>query len=255
MEVSQQSYLHPCVAHRGWSGGAPENTLAAFRLAMSEPSVQWIELDVHLSKDEVPVVIHDATLNRTTNAKGKVRDKTAQELSAVDAGRWFHPIYEGEPVPALEQVLKLAAGRCRLNIELKEGGLDKDLLAKNVTELLRSYRIEQEAVITSFDPELIVAARRHLPEVCTGLIVDKRSPRLVERLRALGADVLSIDYRRLNAALLRDAEEAGIRIMAWTVNDRRELAKLAAMPQAFQICTNYPDRWLQAVRQGADSRR
>ncbi|WP_019004119.1 glycerophosphodiester phosphodiesterase [Cohnella laeviribosi] len=254
MEPWQRAFLHPCVAHRGWSGGAPENTMAAFRLAISEPAVHWLELDVHLSKDDVPVVIHDSTLNRTTNDKGRVRDRTARELSRVDAGSWFHPVYAGEPVPVLEQVLALAAGRCRLNIELKEDGPDKDRLARNVTQLIRRYCLERDVVITSFDPALIAAAKKHLPVVETGLIVDKRSARLMDKLRSLGASNLSIEYRSVNASLLKEAEAAGIRIMAWTVNDRRDLSRLVAMPQPFQICTNYPDRWLAAVQEGAGSR-
>src|SRR5690554_7738935 len=107
------------VAHRGWSGAAPENTMAAFRLAMLDLRISWIELDVQLSKDGVPVVIHDYKLRRTTGALGAVKDYTYEQLSKLDNGSWFSPEFSSERIPTLEQVLKEAKGRIHLNIELK----------------------------------------------------------------------------------------------------------------------------------------
>jgi len=107
---------NPCCAHRGASGLAPENTMAAMKRALAFPFVEWIELDVQLSKDGVPVVIHDDTVDRTTDRKGRVADFTAAELQAMDAGSRFSPAFRGEPVPTLEQVLELTAGECRLDI-------------------------------------------------------------------------------------------------------------------------------------------
>jgi len=250
MVPTSRAERHPCVAHRGWSGGAPENTLAAFRLALSEPSVYWIELDVHLSKDEVPVVIHDGTLNRTTNAKGKVSERTAFELSKLDAGSWFHPFYAGEPIPTLAQVLSLVYGRSCLNIELKEDAQEGGLLVRRVVELVRAYRMENAVVITSFDRKLIEQTKRWAPEFRTGLITDKKPKDLVRQLQTLKASVLSIDYRHVTPRLLADTAAANIGVMAWTVNQPGDLKRLANMPEPFQICTNYPDRWLAAVAKG-----
>lgn len=250
MIATSRAALHPCVAHRGWSGGAPENTLAAFRLALSEPNVYWIELDVHLSKDEIPVVIHDGTLNRTTNAKGKVSERTALQLSQVDAGSWFHPFYAGEPVPTLEQVLSLVYGRSCLNIELKEDAKEGGLLVRRVVELVRAYRMENSVVITSFDRRLIEQTKQWAPEFRTGLITDKKPRDLVSQLQSLGASVLSIDYRQVTPQLLADTAAANIGVMAWTVNQPGDLARLTTMPDFFQICTNYPDRWMAAVAKG-----
>ncbi|CAM3992745.1 glycerophosphodiester phosphodiesterase family protein [Cohnella lubricantis] len=250
MAPTSRAALHPCVAHRGWSGGAPENTLAAFRLALSEPSVYWIELDVHLSKDEVPVVIHDGTLNRTTNGKGKVSERTALQLSQLDAGSWFHPIYAGEPIPTLAQVMSLVYGRACLNIELKEDAQEGGLLVRRVVELVRAYRMESAVVITSFDRRLIEQAKKQAPEFRTGLITDKKPKDLIPQLQSLGASVLSIDYRLVTPKLLAETATASIGVMAWTVNQPGDLARLASMPEPFQICTNYPDRWLAAVAKG-----
>jgi len=248
--ANERAHLHPCVAHRGWSGGAPENTLAAFRLALSMPEVRWLELDVHLSKDEVPVVIHDAKLNRTTNGRGKVAEQTAAELTQLDAGGWFHPIYAGEKIPTLEEVLSLACGRCRLNIELKDGARDGKLLVSRTLGLIRSYRMEADVVITSFNAALLKEVKRVAPEFATGLILDYRPKDPVRLLQPLGASMLSLQYDLLSAPLLAETANAGIRVMAWTVNDPNALARLTAMPQPFLVCTNYPDRWLAAVKEG-----
>ncbi|MBW7460591.1 glycerophosphodiester phosphodiesterase, partial [Paenibacillus sepulcri] len=91
--------LNPCVAHRGASGLAPENTMAAFQKAMSFPFIQWIELDVQLSRGGTPIVIHDSTLNRTTSGAGPVGDFTTTQLSRMDAGKWFSKAFAGERVP------------------------------------------------------------------------------------------------------------------------------------------------------------
>jgi glycerophosphoryl diester phosphodiesterase len=256
MPVFDRAYLHPCVAHRGWSGKAPENTMAAFRLALAEPAVEWMELDVQLSRDEVPVVIHDETLQRTTNGKGRVRDWTARELSRLDAGSWFHPDFAGETVPTLEQVLELARGRCRLNIELKTEGTERaygERLARHVTDMLKSMRLERDVVITSFDPRCLRAVRRFAPDIRTGLIAFKRKPDLVRFLRALGASFLSIAFRRLHPALLDECAQHEVDVMVWTVNRPGDIARLTAMPDSFLLCTNHPDRWLAAVREQVEA--
>jgi glycerophosphoryl diester phosphodiesterase len=241
--------LHPCVAHRGFSGLAPENTLAAFRLAMSQPFVQWIELDVHLSRDDVPVVIHDGTLKRTTNGHGRVREKTADELGRLDAGSWFHPSFASEGVPTLAQVLALTAGRCRLNVELKGDDADYDLLARKAVDVILSFQLEQDTVITSFKPELLLSVRNYFPAMKVGLIVEDRHLDIVSRLKAIGATNLSIDFRYLNAELLRQTAEASIQLMAWTVNSTGDLRRLAKRPEPFQLCTNYPNRWLAVIKE------
>jgi len=245
---------HACVAHRGWSGKAPENTLAAFRMALSEPSIRWIELDVRLSKDGVPVVIHDPTLSRTTDGRGRVADRTARELARLDAGGWFHPSFAGEPVPQLEEVLALAAGRCRLNIELKTDETERDAierLARVTADVLKAMRLTEEVVVTSADPVCLGDLRWHAPDLRIGLVAKTYVPALAGILRKRGMSFLSLAHRRLNAVALAECARHGVDVMAWTVNRPRDLARLAAMPEPFLLCTNHPDRWLAAVRRHA----
>jgi glycerophosphoryl diester phosphodiesterase len=250
MDETTRVLRHPCVAHRGFSGQAPENTLAAFRLAMSQPYVQWIELDVHLSRDHVPVVIHDPTLKRTTNGIGRVGEKTAAELGSLDAGSWFHPSFASEGVPTLAEVLALTAGRCRLNVELKGDDADPEQLTRATIDVIRSHQLAHDTIITSFHPELLLSVRNYFPTMRTGLIIEDCPTDLVSMLTSMGASNLSIGFRQLNAKLLQQTADASINVMAWTVNSLDDLRRLANRPEPFQLCTNYPDRWQTVMKEG-----
>lgn len=244
----EREILHPCVAHRGWSGRAPENTMAAFELALQEPAVKWMELDVHLSRDQVPVVIHDPTLKRTTGAKARVSSMTAEQLKQLDAGSWFSPKFAGERIPTLGQVLELAAGRCCLNIEIKGEDSAPSLIVKRVLEDVRRRLMQHHVIVTSFRPEVLKAVREQSRSVRTGLIIDDHPPHLIRTVQSLGCSLLSIGFRHLTEKLLHQAAEAGIAVMAWTPNQPTELNRLVRRPEPIMICTNHPDRWLTAIR-------
>jgi glycerophosphoryl diester phosphodiesterase len=218
-------------------------------MALSQPQVSWIELDVHLSRDDVPVVIHDGTLKRTTNGAGRVIDYTAEELGRLDAGSWFHPSFSAEGVPTLAEVLALTAGKCRLNVELKGDDADHDLLARRAVEVIRAQGREGEIIVTSFNADIVRAVRRHSSRLRTGFIIDARPADLVETLIAMDASYLSIGFRHIDLRLLKQAAAASIDVMAWTVNSVSDLRRLADRPEPFQLCTNYPDRWLTAVKE------
>ncbi|MBJ6359825.1 glycerophosphodiester phosphodiesterase [Paenibacillus sp. GCM10012307] len=236
-----------CVAHRGASGEAPENTLIAARHAMAYPFVQWMEIDVQLSKDQIPVVIHDDRLSRTTNGKGKVADYTAEELAKLDAGRWFGRSFEGEPVPTLEQLLMATAGRCRLNIELKTLSGKYPGIEQKVVELLYKYNLQFDTVITSFEPDALYNVKKISPEMTTGLIIDASPSQLIAELNRLQAAFLSIGYTQITPQRLQEWHQAGLTVMAWTVNDALAMRRLMQMDGSLMICTNYPDRYARAL--------
>ncbi|GGG15663.1 glycerophosphodiester phosphodiesterase [Paenibacillus abyssi] len=236
-----------CVAHRGASGEAPENTMAAIHLAMASPLVQWIEIDVQLTKDGIPVLIHDDTVNRTTNGKGRVADYTLAELKRLDAGRWFGRSFAGETIPTLEQVLEATVGRCRLNVELKTYGGRYPELEKKVVELLYKWNLQHDTVITSFDTASLRKVRGLSHEIMTGLIIDGAPASLIDDLRRLDARFLSIGYRHVNAARMAAFNEACIQVMAWTINDQAIMTRVAGISPKLMICTNYPERWEKAV--------
>ncbi|MBP3962100.1 glycerophosphodiester phosphodiesterase [Paenibacillus lignilyticus] len=238
--------LNPCVAHRGASGLAPENTMAAFREALSFPFVQWIELDVQMSKDGIPVVIHDDSLRRTARVAGRVHEFTAEQLGKMDAGSWFDKSFAGEGIPTLQQVADATIGRCRLNVELKTYGGRYPGMEKKVVELLYQNGLQHDAVITSFDREALRTVRELSKEVRTGLILDASPWTLVTDLERLGANFLSVGYTRVTDQLLASLRAARVDVMAWTVNDAPMMKRLAALDSALMICTNYPDRFAQA---------
>lgn len=237
---------HLCVAHRGFSGIAPENTLAAFRLALEQSFVHWIELDVQLSKDGVPVVIHDFTLERTTNGTGRIKDSDWKELQQLDAGSWKNAECLGEKIPTLAQVLDLCHGRVSLNIELKTTGDMYPGLEKAVLREIMMREMQNEVVLTSFDRSALRRTKELNPEIRTGLIIDARPDDLAKQLEKLQCSFLSIGYPHLDRYLLRDLTKRGITVMAWTVDDCRIMRRLSALHPDLMICTNWPDRWEQA---------
>ncbi|OPA81105.1 glycerophosphodiester phosphodiesterase [Paenibacillus selenitireducens] len=239
-----------CVAHRGWSAKAPENTLAAIRLAMSEPYVQWLEVDVQLSKDGVPVIIHDFSLERTTNGRGLVREKTFAELRELDAGSWFSKTYAGESIPTLEEVLNATVGRLRLNIELKTVGDMYPGLEEKVIDHVYRYTLQHDVCLTSFEPKVVQRLKKLAPQLRVGLIYESPSEDYVGICRALGADFLSLDYKWFNQRNTAELYHHGIGMMAWTCNHTKDIIHTASLHPDLMICTNYPDRWREALGEG-----
>src|SRR5512135_624414 len=139
------------VAHRGSSGSAPENTLAAFRMAI-DAGVDMIELDVRMTRDYHLVVHHDRRLERTTNGRGLVWEKTLQELKFLDAGSWYAPRFRGETIPTLREVMDMLPAHVGLNIEVKTDGDPRknQALEESCVLLIRERRFEKRTILSSF---------------------------------------------------------------------------------------------------------
>jgi glycerophosphoryl diester phosphodiesterase len=231
------------VAHRGGSADAPENTLAAFRTAIAH-GVTVAECDVHLSADGAVAVIHDPTLDRTTNGVGPVAAKTLAELRALDAGAWMSPAFAGERIPELRELLALAAGRLTLLVELKAG----DGLEERVTTLLASER-RDDVVLTSFDPERLARAKTLLPTVPTMLLGRRRAhgpPVLIETAVELEAAAVGVEQEGIDGPFVVAAHGAGLGVFAWTVNDADAARRLAALG-VDGLITDQPDRIVAAL--------
>lgn len=235
--------MNPCVAHRGWSGDAPENTLAAIALAAADPDISMIEIDVQLSRDGVPVVIHDHYLERTTNGSGQVKDFTADELRRLDAGSWFSAAFAGQTIPLFGEVLQLIQDKKLLDVEIKTlPGLYPGLEEK-VVELIRQFDMQDQVVLTSFDHCAVAKAKALAPEIKAGPLVYGRPLKPVEMVEDLGGSVLAIDYEYLTAEMAQAMHDRGIQVVAWTVNSLPDIRAVAALHPAIQICTNYPQNW------------
>lgn len=235
---------NPCIAHRGWSGKAPENTLAAIELALRDPQVDGIEVDVQLTKDGVPVIIHDFTLERTTNGTGKVGEHLHSELAKLDAGSWFSSEFAGETIPTLEQLLITGKGKKYLNLELKKTTNLYPQLEEVVIELVRKHRMQDQVLVTSFDHFSIQKVKTLAPELKAGPIISGNLLLLPEQLTLMHADMVSMDYEFLSTALVDQLIATQIEIMAWTVNDQQSMEEVRSLSEQIWICTNHPDRWI-----------
>lgn len=231
------------VAHRGWSGLAPENTLAAIQLAVAHPQIEMIEIDVQLSRDGIPVVIHDYTLDRTTDGAGLVSEHTLEELKRLDAGSWFHPEFAQERIPTLEEVLEMNNNRKLLNIELKRAGDLSPQLEQRVVHLLRQYTSENRVIMTSFNHEAIRQVSQLAPEIPRGLIIYGMPVLVEEQLAATRATLLSMCYPYLTRPFVQSLLDKGIQFMCWTVDDPEHMRLVAQLDERVSICTNHPDRW------------
>lgn len=156
-------------AHRGASAHAPENTLAAFELALTQ-NADAIELDVKLSADGRAVVIHDPTVDRTTGSHGRVKDLSLEQLRSLNAGRNFSERSDGEKIPLLEEVFEALGKRTFINVELTNYSTPRDLLVETVCMLVKQFGLQQHVMFSSFFASNLSKARLYLPEVPRGLL-------------------------------------------------------------------------------------
>jgi len=237
------------IAHRGFSGGAPENTLAAFKKAI-DLGVDMIELDVLLSKDGQIVVIHDDTLNRTTNGKGRVTDYTLDELKQLDAGSWFGTQFSGEKIPTLKEVLELTRGKMFLNIELKKGDLGRytmmDLTDRSLQEVEKTGMLNQ-VIFASFDPSAIDRIIGKNPKIPVALIYNQSWTFPQEVTGGRSISVLSCSGKVLTQTNISKTHQRGMKVIAWTLNTEEHMQHFLNMG-VDGIVTDYPDRLIKILQ-------
>lgn len=210
-------------AHRGASAEAPENTLAAFRRAL-EAGADGVELDVHLSADGVPVVIHDDTVERTTDGAGPVAFFAAESLRELDAGGWFAPEFAGEPLPTLEETLHLLAGKLRINIEVKESRA-----GMAVVNLLR-HLPTADVVVSSFDHDLLDDLRRTAPGLPLAVLFDEENwHRVLARAVSLRASAVHPRADLVSRPLVAACHRCQLPVHVWTVDAPARARSLARM--------------------------
>ena len=206
------------VAHRGASRYAPENTLAAFRLAL-EQGARAVECDVRRTRDEHLVVIHDATVDRTTDGFGLVSALPLDMLRGLDAGRWFRAEFAGERVPLLEEVLTLVGGRALIQVEIKNDPIPAAGIEAQVVDAVRGCGMESEVLVMSFDHQSIRIVRDLRPDIATGILYAARLVDPVAAARAAWANALCLDWQYLDRDVVAQARGAGLGICVWTVDD------------------------------------
>lgn len=224
-------FSHPIVfAHRGASAHAPENTLAAFRLA-AEHGADAIELDAKLSADGQIVVFHDPTLQRTTGATGLLSSQPLSALKELDAGSFFGPQFRGERIPTLAEVFEEVGQRLLINVELTNYSTPKDNLPEAVVELIVRMGLQKRILLSSFYPDNLTRARQALPDIPVGLLAMPGLNGLLSR-SALSLKVspqfLHPNLRDATARLIRSEHKRHRRVHVWTVNRQEDMRRLFA---------------------------
>lgn len=213
-------------AHRGASAEAPENTLTAFLRAV-DLGARGIELDVQLTRDGVPVVLHDPTLERTTDGRGWVGDWNWAELRRLDAGGWFDKTFAGERIPSLSEVLAVVPEEVWVNIELKTAPEAYPGLEERVAACVRAAG-RRRVIYSSFDHSALERLGRMDPQAKLGLLYDGYLLAPWDYARQAGLRVSSLHVRHwfVGRALVRAAHRRGLAVFAYTVNDPRRAAHL-----------------------------
>jgi glycerophosphoryl diester phosphodiesterase len=218
------------VAHRGGGSLAPENTLAAIRLGQSL-GFRAHEFDVKLSKDNVAMLLHDATLERTTSGKGRAADFLWEALRSLDAGGWHSAEYRGEPLASFEESAKLLLSKGTMaHIEIKPTpGLDKETgtrVAQLTRELWKSAKVPP--LFSSFSFEALMAAKEAAPEIPRGWLTKEFVDDDWQRLKDLGAVSMHTNYKAFPAQRIRELQDAGYRVLLYTVNETSIAEKIIA---------------------------
>jgi glycerophosphoryl diester phosphodiesterase len=216
------------IAHRGASLYAPENTLAAFELALRQ-GADAIELDAKLSADAQVVVIHDQTVDRTTEGRGRVKDLTLADLRKLDAGSHFDIAFRGEPIPTLDEVLKAVGQLTFINIELTNYASKTDALPDKVAALVRKHKLQRRVFFSSFNPIALWRIRNLLPEAPIGLLALPGQNGSLARGwagRLLGYQSLHPEAGDVEPRLVESVHKRGQPLYVYTVNKEAEMRRL-----------------------------
>ncbi len=217
------------IAHRGGAKWVPENTLAAFRWA-AEAGCRWIELDISLLGDGTPVIIHDETLDRTTDAHGPLDQISVADLGTIDAGRWFAPAFAGQRIPTLAQVIDLCFELgLGANLELKPNADNGAALVEATARVLEEkHALNGPWLFSSFHHETLALMAQRLPDIPRGLLYDGIEDKWREKAQARGAKSLHLDQSLIDEKQIPNYRAAGLEVYTYTLNDPKRAAELFA---------------------------
>lgn len=231
------------VAHRGGAGGAPENTLAAFRHAHRQ-AVTWIECDVTLLGDGTAIIHYDETFERTTNGNGLLSSRDLAYVRELDAGNWFSPAFQGEPVPTLVEALEVFDQlQLRANLELKTHAGESAQLAETVADHLSKRPTGgAEFLVSSFDDATLKTFHRLAPKIPVALLHGKVPSDWQDRAAEVAAHGIIASHRRIDASLIGEIRETGMFVAVYTANEPANVAPLWEAGLS-SVITDYPDRF------------
>lgn len=235
-------------AHRGARQIAPENTLPAFERALAM-GVDGIEFDVHRSADGRLVVIHDFSVDKTTNGHGYVAQMSAAELRQLDAGSRFDAAFADVQIPFLEEVLDLVGDRCRLNIEIKSMDPYANDASSDVAAVIRDRNLYDRVIVSSFNPITLIKMRHLDPKIALGVLYDATMPTFLRMVWAgppICPEAQHPHHKLIDADFMAWARTLSAAVNTWTVNDPMEARRLAALGVDV-IMTDLPDLILQGL--------
>ncbi|MDD8018954.1 MAG: glycerophosphodiester phosphodiesterase family protein [Bacteroidota bacterium] len=230
------------IAHRGFSDEAPENTMAAFHKAI-DSRCDMIELDVRLSSDNVPIVFHDRTLQRTSDSYGAVNEKLAEQLTLIDNGSWFSPKFHRERIPSLSEVLPLTKKDVTFNIEIKP-----DVVSTNgtsameiVVDEVRKAKARSKVIFTSFNHKMIKEIKEIDDDLVTGVIYNpithfRKSPSTL--IKTVKANIFVCSKFQINRDVVTDTQDAGYALYVYGVKTGRDVQRMLDLKVDGIICNN-----------------
>ncbi|AZR74246.1 hypothetical protein BBF96_13060 [Anoxybacter fermentans] len=227
------------IAHRGASGVAPENTLAAFRRAVQE-GADGIEFDVHLTKDGEIVICHDETVDRTSNGMGYIYQLTLEELKRLDFGSWFSPEYEGEKILTLGEFFEqFAEYDFLINIEIKNSPIFYDGIEQKIWEQLQIYGLQEKVLVSSFYHRSLQILSQIAPSISLGVLCGCGPLEPWSMISGFQARSLNPNRFFVDRELIEQCHQMGYQVFTWTVNNKAEIKQMIEW-QVDGIITNYP---------------
>jgi len=229
------------IGHRGARAYAPENTVPSFEKGI-KCKANMIEFDIRLTKDGHIVVMHDATVNRTTNGTGLVSQLTLKQIKDLDAGAWFSPKFKGTKVPTLGEAIAVIKGKAKFDIEIKKEPHSNDAIEEKLVEEIFKNNILEDTVVISFNSSSLERVKEIEPRVKIGFLISRNydfEQGLRETLHIKG-EAIHPEYHLLNAHLVSEAHKKGILVRPWNPNDKEEMNKLIEMG-VDGIGTDFPD--------------
>jgi glycerophosphoryl diester phosphodiesterase len=225
------------IAHRGASAYAPENTFAAFDMAL-DMGCHHIELDVRLTSDNHVVVRHNETVDSTTNGSGRVDELLLEDVKKLDAGSWKDARFAGEPIPTLEEVLGRYRGRAHLHIELKDGHPG---LAEKTAKLVQKYQTEGSVTIISFASEMLKTVGEVAPSLARGWLVRDLDDETIAEAVSMNVAQISPPAKSLTPELVRLLHKKGLSVRAWSVHLEEDAVHVIKCG-ADGMTVDWPDR-------------
>ncbi|MFJ5963937.1 glycerophosphodiester phosphodiesterase [Bacillus sp. NPDC093026] len=219
------------IAHRGSSSDAPENTIAAFDLAVQQ-GADYLELDVQFTMDQQVVVIHDDTVDRTTDGSGPVMGYTLDELKKLDAGSWFHQRYANERVPTLQEILERYSQRVGILIELKHPKRQIGI-EKAVSNIINRFSYSRHIMVQSFNDTALQRIKAYYPALQTAFIIKPSVGKLMKRKLAVYstfADCLNMKKTMMNRFWIDRIHSSGMGVFIWTIKDQKTANRIKKYP-------------------------